>query len=101
MYVRQETFLVASRSVRFTVPHFKMQLTSCKGLELYLLCASVSPQPPGFVSHAHKHTGTHSDTAWTHTLVEDGAVGVVGQQVVCLAAEINNRTKKEQAPHHI
>lgn len=64
----RETFFVASHSRRFSAPDFKMQLTSCKGLELYLLCASVSPQP-GFVSHAHKHTfwhsmDSHTDGGW-------------------------------------
>lgn len=79
----RETFFIVSHSLTFSIPDFKTQLTSCKGLELYLLCPSVSPRPG-----PHIHTGTHSDTVWTHILVDEDAVGLAGQQVVCLAAEI-------------
>lgn len=87
----RETFCIVSHSPRFSIPDFKTQLTSCKGLELYLLCPSVSPRPG-----PHKHTGTHSDTVWTHILVDEDAVGLAGQQVVCLAAEIKKEIINRQ-----
>lgn len=49
----------------------------------------------------HTNTLAHILTQYELTVMEDGAVGIAGQQVVRLAAEINKETKKEEAAPHI
>lgn len=44
----------------------------------------------------HTNTLAHILTQYEFTVMEDGAVGIAGQQVVRLAAEINKETKKRQ-----